>query len=137
MSNLVEEIGLGDEDSTDSDDNIESETDNPFECQDLNIQIDTVKKGFQIGISHQTAANLYESAGSDNIKDTNEVKIFPQPHILTTSEEAIILATKDKLGIKHDLDEFQVQSLVALYNGRSVILLAPTGSEKTVVTQIG
>ena len=43
MSNLVEEIGLGDQDSTDSDDNIKSETDNQFECQDLNIQIDIVK----------------------------------------------------------------------------------------------
>ena len=49
----------------------------------------------------------------------------------------MVLDAKEKLGIKYELDQFQVQSLVALYNSKNVILNSSFGSGKLDVNYLG
>ena len=123
---LQEEINLYESEESGSDGeerNIENELDRQI----------LVSKGYEIPISEGDAKNLYELAGSEQPEETNEVFILPSPHLLNTWEEQMISRAKHHLSVPYDLDKFQVQALVALLNGRNVILIAPCGSGKLLV----
>ena len=59
--------------------------------------------------------------------------ITPRPHILSTSDEMIIMDAKSELSINFELDKFQVQAILGLYHGKNVILVSPCGSGKLLV----
>ena len=88
-------------------------------------------------ISESTANHLYDVAGADEVEISNEMAVVPSPHAFSTWEEQLILKAKGDLGINHELDDFQVQSLVALLNNRNVILISPCGSGKMLVFHMG
>ena len=135
MSNIIllhEELSADDCESDDTD-----SASDPECLDDLNCQISSVKKGFQISISELTAKRLYEIAGTEECEINNEINIFPKPHIITTPEEQLIFEAQKDLGINFDLDKFQVEALVALQNYRNVVLLTPCGSGKMLVFYMG
>ena len=59
-------------------------------------------------MSETTAKHLCNIAGSDEVEVNNEMTVVPSPHALSTWEEQLIMQAKGDLGIKHDLDHFQV-----------------------------
>ena len=58
------------------------------------------------------------------------------PLVLTPSEEQSINDAKKDLGIKHDLDQFQIQSVVALMRNRNVVLISPCGPGRLLVFHV-
>ena len=122
---LLEELGEDfDESNSDSE-------------NDLDSQINSISGGFQMSLSQSTAHNIYEKAGAEEDEVSNATIILPSPHVLSSIEEKIIMDAKEKLGIKYELDHFQVQAVVALYNGRNVVLNSPCGSGKLDVNYLG
>ena len=117
-----EEIHHGDE-SDESDDNE----------GDIEDMVSPAHKGYQIPISEQRADMLYDMAGTEETEQNNEMIIHPGPHILISSEEMLIRDAKLELSIDFELDNFQVQAIVGLLNGKNVILMAPCGSGKMLV----
>ena len=88
---------------------------------------------FKIEMSEESANALYSKAGSDKTEVVNEMLVLPSPHILKTEEEEMIR----EMSVPFLLDNFQVQSLVALLNNKNVVLTAPCGAGKLLVFQIG
>ena len=93
--------------------------------------------GYSLGMTDATADKLYDEAGKEEPERPTEMVVLPSPHILTTKEERMVCEAKAELFIKHDLDNFQVQSCVALLNGRNVVVVAPCGSGKLLVFYLG
>ena len=121
---LIEEI-ISNE--YDSDNSLSSDTDT--DCE-MDIEIRNVKTGFQLPISQSTASEIYKTAGTEENEVNSDITVSPSPSAVSTADEQLIFKMKEELGVKHDLDNFQVQSLVALLNGRNVVLVAPCGSRK-------
>ena len=92
--------------------------------------------GYQIPISEDIANRLYSEAGREEAEVQNEIVVLPSPHMLTTSEEELIRKTARDMSVPFVLDNFQVQSLVALLNSRNVVLISPCGSGKLLVFQM-
>ena len=87
-------------------------------------------------ITQSFALNIYQKAGTEEDEVNNAISILPFPHVLSSSEETLILEAKEKLGFKFDLDRFQLQAVVALLNGRNVVLNAPCGSGKLAINYL-
>ena len=104
---------------------------------DSSFSGDSLQTSTNLPIAQEIANHLYEQAGISEEEVNNEVVVSPSPHILTTSDEQIIKEAKDALGIKFDLDYFQLQALQALLNGDNVIVLAPCGSGKLQIFYMG
>ena len=113
-----------------SDCSLNSDTDDKCE---IDIEISNVKTGFQLPISQSTASEIYKTAGTEENEVNGDICVTPSPHAVSTADEQLIFKMKEELGVNHDLDSFQVQSLVALLNGRNVVLVAPCGSGKLLV----
>ena len=79
---LHEELGFEDQEVEESDDNDDDVTDNLSDPDDLDNEIASVKKGYQITVSEQTAANLYRIAGTEETEVNNEMTVLPKPHML-------------------------------------------------------
>ena len=94
-------------------------------------------KGFSLPISQVKAQELYDMAGHQEDEVNNDITIIPSPSALTTAEEILILRVKDELKVSFELDKFQVAALVALQQGRNVVLVAPCGSGKMIVFYLG
>ena len=77
---------------------------------------------FDFGISCEKADQLYNVAGTEEPEEKHECVVLPSKHILSTNEEMKIFDAARELGIPFVLDEFQVQSLVSMLNGRNVVL---------------
>ena len=97
----------------------------------------SVRRGYSLCMTDATADMLYDEAGKEEPERPTEMVVLPSPHILTTQEERMVCDAKAELSIKHDLDNFQVQSCVALLNGRNVVVVAPCGSGKLLVFYLG
>ena len=95
------------------------EEDNDSSSYELGVK---KNKGFSIPISQTKAFDLYKISGTNEDQVYNDTAIFPSPSALTTSEENLIFFAKEKLNVSFDLDNFQVASLVALQQGRNVLL---------------
>ena len=104
---------------------------------DSSFSGDSLQTSTNLPLSQEIANHLYEQAGISEEEVNNEVVVSPSPHILTTSDEQLIKEAKDALGIKFDLDYFQLQALQALLNGDNVIVLAPCGSGKLLIFYMG
>ena len=130
---LHEELGFEDQEVEESDDNNNDVTDNLSDLEDLDIEIASIKKGYQITVSEQTAANLYRIAGTEETEVNNEMTVLPKPHVISSLEEQLISQTKTELNISFELDNFQVQALIAIQNNQNVVLLSPCGSGKLLV----
>ena len=127
LSPLLEEISI-DEGYDLSDDDDES-----LDTHIIDKETSNVKKGFQLSFSQSAACTLYNTAGTEETEVNSDMTVFPSPHALSTEEEQLIFKVKEDLGVKHDLDSFQVQSLVALQHGENVVLVSPCGSGKLLV----
>ena len=92
-----------------------------------------VKKSYQIPISQRRADELYDIAGTEEIEVKGELVILPAPSVLTSEDEGLIMEAKRELGILHDLDDFQIQSVLSLINDTNVVLVSPCGSGKMLV----
>ena len=112
-------------------DNVELNSDQ----HDLDIVLNSYdnKKGFNVDISETDANELYAEAGKEEPEVNNTMTVLPKPHIMLTSEEQLILKAKNDLRINFVLDQFQIQSLLALINNRNVVVVAPCGSGKLLV----
>ena len=124
---FLDEIELFDHDKSEESDS----------SSDSSFSGDSPQKSTNLPLSQEIANHLYEQAGISEEEVNNEVVVSPSPHILTTSDEQIIKEAKDALGIKFDLDYFQLQALQALLNGDNVIVLAPCGSGKLQIFYMG
>ena len=89
-----------------------------------------------LSISEETANMLYKEAGKKESEVNNSMNVSPSPHVLQTWEEQLIMKAKADLCIPFDLDNFQVQSLALLLNNKNVILIAPCGSGKMLVSTL-
>ena len=132
---LFEEI-VSDKDDTDIDDDLSEDDGDPIDIHELDNQIQSSNNNDTM-ISEKRADMIYDIAGSEEAEVNNTMTIFPSPHMLTTSEEEMVLKAKEDLLIKFDLDSFQVQAAVALLNSRNVILTAPCGAGKHLVFYLG
>ena len=92
-----------------------------------------MKKNYQIPISQRRADELYDIAGTEEIEVKGELVILPAPSVLTSEDEGLIMEAKRELGILHDLDDFQIQSVLSLINDTNVVLVSPCGSGKMLV----
>ena len=128
-NNMIDPLLL--EELTPDFDETESESEN-----DLDSDISNSKKGFQMPITQSSALNIYQKAGTEEDEVNNAISILPFPHVLSSAEETLILEAKEKLGFKFDLDRFQLQAVVALLNGRNVVLNAPCGSGKLAINYL-
>ena len=126
---LYEEISSDVEQEQES----ESSDDDKDNFHNIEDEIERNKKDDNLLISESTADYLYNSAGSEEIEVNNSVTITPSPLVLTPAEEQSIYKAKKDLGITHDLDHFQIQSVVALMRNRNVVLISPCGSGKLLV----
>ena len=128
---LYEEI------SSDVEQELESESSDEGEkkdtINDIEVEIRRNNNEDNLPISEITADYLYNAAGSEEIEVNNSVTINPFPLVLTPAEEQSINNAKKDLGIKHELDQFQIQSVVALMRNRNVVLISPCGSGKLLV----
>ena len=90
-------------------------------------------------ISEEAADFLYSQAGTEFTGPVEDsyVKVLPQPQIMMSSHEHMILEAKDALGIEFDLEHFQVQALLGLINHQNVIVSTPCGSGKSLIFQMG
>ena len=116
-----------------SDDSLSEQSDS--DSRSSNVETRT-NKGYQIPISQETADSLYAEAGTPVLEATSDIIVTPSIRHMTTIEESLILKAKHGLNIEHDLDHFQVQSLLALQNGDNVLCVAPCGSGKMLVFYI-
>ena len=128
---LVEEMFPDDFSEDDEDDCVVGEED----VLDSHIS-NSSASGFEIGISEETANSLYCQAGTEEPEVLNETVVLPTPHMLTTTEEEMIRETAREISVAFLLDNFQVQSLVALLNNRNVVVIAPCGSGKLLIFQM-
>ena len=105
------------------------------DMHDLDIVLNSYnnKKGFNVDISETVADELYAEAGKEEPEVNNTMTVLPKPHIMQTSEELLILRAKTDLRINFVLDQFQIQSLLALMNNRNAVVVAPCGSGKLLV----
>ena len=126
---VCEEINDYCEDVDDEDDS-ESASDSDTDTLDRQI---SQSKGYSIPISEDTANDLYGFAGSEEKEENNNLTVLPSPHILSTYEEQLVSSTKKDLNITFDIDNFQLQAIMALRNGRNTVLLAPCGAGKLIV----
>ena len=124
QSLLLEEIGCVTVDDDNDDDVSEIDSD----CEE-DSEYDTEC----LPILEETANMLYNEAGAKENEVNNTMNVHPSPHVLKTWEEQLIMKAKTDLGISHDLDNFQVQSLASLLNNKNVIFIAPCGSGKMLV----
>ena len=138
MSNKGLKDYLFEEISSDKDDSDEDDEDDCDEINshELDIQIESANNNEGM-ISEKRSDMLYDVAGTEEAEVNNTMTVIPSPHMLTTSEEEMILKAKDDLSIPFDLDSFQVQAVVALMNNRNVILTAPCGTGKLLVFHLG
>ena len=124
---FLDEIELFDRDKSEESDS----------SSDSSFSGDSLQTSTNLPLSQEIANHLYEQAGISEEEVNNEVVVSPSPHILTTSDEQLIKEAKDALGIKFDLDYFQLQALQALLKGDNVIVLAPCGSGKLLIFYMG
>ena len=113
------------------------ENDEDLNSNLIDDEISSVVRGYQLSLPQNKAISLYNTAGTEEDEIKNEMTVYPSPHALSTAEEQLIFEVKEELGVPFDLDSFQVQSLVALLNGRNVVLVAPCGSGKLLVFYMG
>ena len=88
-----------------------------------------------ISISVENARKLYTEAGS-TLEQFNRSFVNEGEFIVKEEFRGEIREICKKLGISFQLQKFQVDTLAALCQGRSVILAAPTGSGKSVIMDL-
>ena len=74
-----------------------------------------------------------EMAGTEEGEIETKMVITPKPHIISTSDEMMIMDAKSELRINFELDNFQVQAILSLFHEKNVILVSPCGSGKLLV----
>ena len=131
---LFEEI-LSEKDESDAEIGL-SVDDDEIASHEIDIQIENSTNN-ECLLPEERADMLYDMAGVEETEVNNTMIVHPSPHMLTTSEEEMILQAKEDLSIAFDLDSFQVQAVVALMNNRNVILTAPCGAGKLLVFHLG
>ena len=135
---LSEEIDFDDSENGCSDDERLCELSDSGQSsrRSLDEEIES-SKGYEIPITQKTADFLYSEAGTPLKEGMSEITVTPSPYKMTTVDEKIIMEAKTALQIGHDLDHFQVQSLLALIHGDNVVCIAPCGSGKLLVFYLG
>ena len=130
-------------DEIDVDENNDSD-DFDSEDSDVSLKVDMdMERGaddpnaYKIEISQDLSDYLYGCAGTTMNESENEVSVMPSMRVISTSDEQLILEAKTSLGIKFEIDKFQVQALLSLFNGENVVVISPCGSGKMLIFYMG
>ena len=107
MNRLNDDLPLLIEEMPDNDSEDDSDTD--LNCE-MDTEIHSVKVGYQIGITQIIASKIYNEVGVEETEVNNSISVLPSPHVLSTAEDQLLLTVKEELGVRHDLDNFQVQA---------------------------
>ena len=132
LSSISDEIAHSTTDISDETDRDEGDS--------FSTQIETLStnpRGYKWEISEETADFLYDQAGLIEKEINNKVSIMPSPHVMSTSDELLISEAKSELRVDFALDEFQLQSLLALLNGHNALVITPCGSGKMLIYYLG
>ena len=88
-------------------------------------------------ISYHAAKSNYDMVGEEVPEEKDKISLDLYPHLFVDVVHVAIQEVLSEVQLPYSLSDFQLLSLHVLGSGKSLLLVSPTGSGKTIVIYLG